>query len=470
MSKLQINKRNPDKSKKSRKGMIDMKLKSIVKLFSYSALAAMMMLGTTLTTLAYSSGTPDTPADAAITKRLKMPKNTIIPADAIFTFTFSAVGKDGGTDTTGMPAISPVVADLTSGAWIYTDPKDGGIYYAVKETPDFIVGITTPFPAPGIYTYQVTETPGSISITDGINEGATYSNARYDIELWVEEDENKPGTYYVKFVDAKTVTNYIDEYYPGDTGGSKVDPTPGGVKHNEGTTIEDDFSQVIFTNSYWKSGGGGTDYPKSSALEIVKVLTGNGVSLTDRFLFDVTVTQPSIINPATPKQTYQACVMNADGKIITTSTHYAGTIDGNGFFTVTSDEQFTVSLAGGERLVFVDLHVGSNVQVTEAANANYKAKYVRTFAGKSEFTAPDINTAWGFPRASGTNPDDGPHYILDGSGANIVTFTNIRTGATPTGIRVNELPYIVLLGLAIAGLASLGIKNLVNTFSKTRAR
>jgi len=447
---------NPDKSIQLRKGALNMsgKHNSTVKLILCIALAAMMLFSVALPVLAYSSGDPSKPADAAITKRLKMPINTGIPADAIFTFTFKAVGKDGGTDVTGMPAIPPVAADLTSGAWTYTDPVDGGVYYAVKETPDFISGITTPFPGPGIYTYRVSETANCINISDGTKEGAIYSSTQYDIELWVDEDEDNPGVYYVKFVDAKTVKGFIDEYYPGDPGGSKVDPTPGGSKQVDKTTIEDDFSQVIFTNSYWKSGGGGTEYPEQTALEIVKVITGNGANLTDRFSFDVTVIQPSVIDPATPAQTYQVCVMNTAGQLITSATHYTGTINGNGFFTVTSGVKFTVSLTNGERLAFVDLHVGSSVQVEEAATANYKAKYERTFEGTTVFTAPDKNTAWGFPRTAGTSPDAGPHYIRDGAGANIATFTNMRTGATPTGVRVDDLPYIVLIGAAIAGLAT----------------
>lgn len=443
------------------------KRNSFFKLLLCAAFAMAMVFSMALGALAYSEGTDaSNPAKASITKRLAMPVNTGTPEDALFTFTFTAVGKDGGTDAGGMPTIPSVAADLTSGAWVYTDPVNGDTVYAVNETPDFIAGIASPFPGPGIYTYRVEETADSINIADGTKEGATYSSAQYDIELWVDEDES--GNLFVKFVNAKIVTGYIDEYYEGTEGGEKVDPTPGGVNQAEEKTIEDDFSQLIFTNSYWKSSGGGTENPDQSALEIVKVITGNGAVLTDRFSFDVTVIQPSVIDPAAPAQTYQVCVLNADGQVITAPTHYTGTINSGGFFTITSGVEFTVSLTNGERLAFVDLHVGSNVEVEEAANANYKAKYVRTFAGTTEFTAPDKNTAWGFPRTAGTNPDAGPHYILDGAGANVARFTNTRLGATPTGISVDNLPYIVLIGAAIAGLIGFVIiKSRKNAKDKT---
>ena len=425
---------------------------SLVRLFSCAALAVAMMFSMAAPVIAdpganssYSEGTDAAhPARAAITKRLKMPVNTAVPDDAQFTFTFTATGKDGGAVPDGMPEISPVVADLTtSGTDTYTD---GGTIYVVKETSNFIAGITGTFPGPGIYTYQVRETASNIDITDGTNEGTTNSSAVYDLELWVDEDSE--GNLFVKYVSAKTVTGSVDEYYPGDEGGNKVDPTPGGTNEVNGTTIEDDYSQVIFTNSYWTSDGGGTENPDQTALEIVKKITGNGADLTDRFPFDVTVQQPAAVSPDDPAQTYQVCVLNANGDVITTSANYAGTIE-DGFFTVTSGEPFTVNLTNNERLAFVDLHIGSDVEVEEKANEDYKAKYVRTFAGNTEYTAADKDMAWGFPVNSS---DAGPHYISAGAGENTVTFTNMRAGATPTGISVDNLPFIALIGVAIAGL------------------
>ena len=429
------------------------KPKSIARLISCFALAAIMMFSMMLPALAFSSGTgPNDEAEAAITKRLKMPVNTTVPSDAQFTFTFEAIGVDGGTNPAGMPAIPPVTVDLTSGTWQYTDPSDGSVIYEVKETSNFIAGITEQWPDEGVYTYRVKETAGSIDITDGTKEGATYSDACYDIEIWIAKDA-ATGTLYVQFVDAKTVAGFIDEYYPGDLGGNKVDPTPGGVNLVPGTTIEDDFSQVIFTNSYWKSGGGGTTDPEQTALEVIKKITGNGAVLTTRFSFDITVIQPSVITPASPAQTYKVCVLDEGDAIITSASHYDGTIDANGYFTVSSNSLFVVSLTNKERLAFVDLHVGSKVAVEETEHADYKAKYVNTFGpnANTEFTALAENTAWGFPR-TGTNPDAGPHYIKDNAGANISTFTNIRIGATPTGISVDNLPYIVLITIALAGL------------------
>ena len=58
---------------------------------------------------------------------------------------------------------------------------------------------------------------------------------------------------------------------------------------------------------------------------------------------------------------------------------------------------------------------------------------------------------WGFPRDSG---DAGPHYTKEGVRANVVTFTNTASSSPPTGIAMDDLPYIVLVGMALVSLAS----------------
>jgi hypothetical protein len=240
------------------------------------------------------------------------------------------------------------------------------------------------------------------------------------------------------------VTGFIDEYYDGEPGGAKVDPTPGGQNSLQETTIEDDYSQVIFTNRYWMSSGGGEENPAQAALTVTKGVAGNAAEKTRDFLFTVKVTQPEAIT--TGDQTYLARIVDAGGNDVTAD-NYA-TLNGDGYIEFTSGSALAgIKLKHGQKLEFVDLHVGSAVAVEEQAAADYIPKYQRTFAGTGAFSAPNKNTNWGFPRAQG---DEGPHYTVTGANANTVTFTNTRVGATPTGIGVDDLPYIVLAGLALA--------------------
>jgi len=58
--------------------------------------------------------------------------------------------------------------------------------------------------------------------------------------------------------------------------------------------------------------------------------------------------------------------------------------------------------------------------------------------------------AWGFP----LNAEDDSLHIIPAGNDNTVTFTNSRTGATPTGISVDNLPNIILLGLGLSLLTA----------------
>ena len=450
------------------------KRKSVFSLFLSFAVSVFLCAGLALTANAaddYASGVDsDFPAQAAITKLFKMPASTPTPA-ANFQFVFSKVGMDEPLDTTRnatMPDLGPVAVSYSAG-----ETPVGGVFTVgdtktvAKESANFLagkVGAGVWQNGEGIYKYTVSENSGAptgiTNIAGTINNGTTFSSAIYDLEIWVEEDG--AGILYPKYVIAKVRPGNLDEYYDGGTPGSgKVPPTPGGVKEVAGDpTIEDDFSQMVFTNKYWDSTGGGTTDPSLRPLTITKKITGNGANLSDYFSFDVTVTKPSLL-PAATTPVYAAYIVGADDVILTDVSAnnvntYPTTLDGigNPYFSFTSGMPMTFKLTHNQKLVFVDLHTGAAVSVTEAADSDYTASYTRNFSNPSalSFKAPAVNTAWGFPRDPG---DVGPHFIATGNG-NTATFTNTRTGATPTGININDLPFVILIAvilLAIAGFA-----------------
>jgi len=434
----------------------------IAKLIACTVLAAVMVIGLAMPAFAanYSSGeSSKDPAKAAITKIFKMPIGTVTP-EANFIFTFEKVGmndplNESAEALAGMPDIKDVVIDFGAG-----EEPAGGLLVAgdakilVKQSDDFLAGMTGGVwkNGEGIYKYRVYEdrTPvggSSIAIADASKEKGTYSNAVYDVEIWVEKDAD--GILYAKYVCVKIVAGSEDEYYVTDgvAASGKVDPTPGAEELFPGAPADfsNKFSKVIFTNKYWKTDGGGTTDPGVTALEIVKKITGNGAALDAYFSFDVKVKQSGVI-PAV--QQYKAYVLDAGDKNVTSAANYP-TLEADGSILFTSGVTLKgIKLTNGQRLAFVDLHVGSAVEVTEAAAEGYIPSYQRTFAGTGEYKGI-LNTALGFPGRE----DPGPHYTVGGHGENIVTFTNTRSGATPTGISVDNLPYIVLIGLAIAALA-----------------
>jgi hypothetical protein len=448
---------------------------SLFRLVTSIALVMFLCLSMTLPALAgpgdsYSSGSGSSdPAKAAITKVFKMPINTTTPA-ATFTFTFTAIGMDGGNDPSGMPPIAeqtisflageePVYVPGSPAAGTFID-EDEGVKSVVRESVNFLADLSDvdwAIKGAGIYTYKVVETSSNITIVDPDKEGSAKSDAEYLVEIWVEEDSTT-GELYAKFIVGRIIEGFVDEYYDGEPGGVKVDPSPGGSYQKPGFDVEEGFSQLIFTNKYWKTDGGGEDDHKVTALEIIKKITGNGAVLDTYFDFDVTVTKPSVVVSATPL-TYKAYVLDATGTNVTSDANYSplGTDANGNYILFTSGTEIKgIKLTNNQRLAFVNLHVGSSVAVTEAANNDYTPKYQRTFAGESEY--PGIaGFAWGFP----INLDDpAPHYIKEGAGANIVTFTNTRTGATPTGISVNDIPYILiaLVAISLAGFLIIGLR------------
>ena len=288
-------------------------------------------------------------------------------------------------------------------------------------------------------------------------EEVRYSPAEYELEIWVEEDEN--GILYARYIVGYYVAGTPDEYYPDTPGDGKLDPTPGTVIPGDPEEIGENYSDLIFTNRYWKTDGKPGPDPDVNALEIKKLVTGNNPNLSTYYTFSVTVKTPDAVGATTPK-TYNAYVADKDGNYVDLdATGNPNTKSGTSttpaadYITFTSGIAGEVQLKHDERLVFFDLEVGSEVLVYETIATNARVKYSRTFSNPGvDFNMPiGTSDTWGFPR----NPGDvGPHYTIEGVRGNIATFTNNMSGNPPTGISVDNLPYIVLISVVIVGFVA----------------
>ena len=280
-------------------------------------------------------------------------------------------------------------------------------------------------------------------MTDPTKEGIFYSEAQYYIEVYVEYDD-KSGTYFVKYVNGLVIKQWTDEWYDDDNFDDeyKLNPDPNGKHEISGQdTIGDDFSQLVFTNRYWKTTGGGEQDPTKSAFSIKKLVTGNNADHSQLFDFYITVTTPEAA-AGKVSGIYKAFIMDASGPIGNAIIFNSGVTNIN-----------PVQLKHDQWLAFVDLEVGAKVEVEEKGHADYRPAYERTFAGTTQYIAPSRGEDWGFPRTS-NDPDAGPHFTEEGTGENfnLVTYTNTFRPTAPTGIIVDELPYIILIGAAAAGL------------------
>jgi len=472
---LIMEKQHPTKTKQNKKGVFNnmtKKRNSIARLLLCAILTATMLLSMALPVMAeggddagglstpkpYSEGTDaEHPAKAVFTKIFKMPINTTTPA-ATFTFTITKVSVNDKSDPVSdlplMPNLGPVTVSFEAGQ--SQTFIDNGTKYLVDQTGNILAGLVESDWAAGAgkYKYTVKEETGGITLTTDTTdvEGTYYSGAAYDIEIWVEEDANGVlfPMYIVGYFNLTAGTQ--DEYYLGTPGDKKLDPTPGTTEPGEPGDIGKNYSDIIFTNRYWKTDGPTPPDldPNKNALEIKKVVTGNNPTLDTLYDFTVTVTTPDAAvefnTDGTPKtKTYNAYIVkDGDTTLPTTPIIFI------------SGTAKTVSLKHGEKLVFFDLEVGAEVKVFEKVEDSFRVKYNNTFGPNDpvnkEFTMPvgaDRPDNWGFPR----NPEDkGPHYTKEIAGANISTFTNNVTGVPPTGITIDNLPYVIIIGLAVAGL------------------
>lgn len=179
-------------------------------------------------------------------------------------------------------------------------------------------------------------------------------------------------------------------------------------------------SEMKFTNTY----------RKKASLEITKVTTGDLADKTKDFDFTITIT------PSNTEKNPES---------------YTGMI-GKEPVTVKANEATTFQLHGGETLKFDSLPAGTRYVVTETAapdgytpSVTVKENGIDTVKETASSDADGISSA----DAQATN--------LVGEGENSVTFTNTYKNVPLTGIFMNNLPFVIVIGIAVLALGALAI-------------
>lgn len=392
-------------------------------------LAVVMCMGTAASAFAAGDpilGTETAPARAAITKKLTMPIGTPTPG-ATFTFHVlpeSVDDRAGAEDLATMPVLGDVTIAFSAGDNAVDNLNTKTI---VKQTGDLFSSAA--FPHAGKYVYKVTEDQAVSGYLPAANEAYIFSPAEYKLTAYVKNGTN--GLYVAAVASQIAV---LDSSNGTSEVGDKVDPTPNGNPE-----IVGDYSKMIFTNIYSKTAGGvePTD-PTDKALTISKTVTGDYADLTKYFAFDVAARKPEVIPGVV---TYRAYVLDGSDNIVTSTENYATLqSDGNGksYISFPAGTSMTVNLKHGQRLVFTDLHIGAGYDVTEAAVQNYTASLEYVVNG-------------GTPTSTGNAVDNlqlGINNILIGANQNSAAFTNAYRTITPTGVVINNLPFVMILILA----------------------
>lgn len=181
--------------------------------------------------------------------------------------------------------------------------------------------------------------------------------------------------------------------------------------------------KILFTNTYAKN---------DATLTIEKNTTGKYADKTQEFNFEITFTK----SPMSDQTTFT-------GKIGSESVECtAGTA-----------KPFT--LADGEQLVFSNLPVGTTYVVKELAASDGYTPSVTVVENRT--TTVNNRTAALEGDALDTLKEGGKKNLV-GEYENTVTFTNTHQGGVvPTGILMNNLPFILLVAVAIVAFVSLAV-------------
>ena len=360
----------------------------------------------------------ETSAKVSINKVLNIAEGITTP-EATFTFTFT---PKTGTSSNGAPYET---IDYTNGqitdknvSYSGTDVLATGQTSIKKDTGDIFREVN--YTHAGEYVYTVAEKQNVgwkvIQKNGSPIDFMTYDNRNYEMHVIVK-NKTTGGT-YISSVYFKQVTPSVN---------GKVKPS------ESGTTYKYD----LFTNIYRKNAGKITDPnepnpnkpnvskvdPNAKSLVIKKVVSGATADKSKDFTFKLTFTKAST-------ETSQSIT----GKIGETSK------------TFVYGQETTITLRHDQSLVFDTIPAGTRYKLVETGSQGYTASAAYKENGASKNQAGTVST--NFTQDS----------ILVGEKPNDNTITNSLPDVTPTGLLIDNLPFILMIGLGLAGFVVLSKK------------
>ena len=368
--------------------------------------------------VATAKATGETSAKVSINKVLNIAEGITTP-EATFTFTFT---PKTGTSSNGAPyeTIDSSNGQITDKNVSYsgTDVLATGQTNIKKETGDIFREVN--YTHAGEYVYTVAEKQNVgwnvIQKNGSPIDFMTYDNRNYEMHVIVK-NKTTGGT-YISSVYFKQVSPSVN---------GKVKPS------ESGTTYKYD----LFTNIYRKNAGKITDPnepnpnkpnvskvdPNAKSLVIKKVVSGATADKSKDLTFKLTFTKAST-------ETSQSIT----GKIGETSK------------TFVYGQETTITLRHDQSLVFDTIPAGTRYKLVETGSQGYTASAAYKENGASKNQAGTVST--NFTQDS----------ILIGEKPNDNTITNSLPDVTPTGLLIDNLPFILMIGLGLAGFVVLSKK------------
>lgn len=360
----------------------------------------------------------ETSAKVSINKVLNIAEGITTP-EATFTFTFT---PKTGTSSNGAPyeTISDSNGKIAAKNVVYSksdllQPNQTSIK---KDTGNIFESVTYTHAGEYVYTVAETQNVGWAQILKNSVpiDSMTYDNRSYEMHVIVKNKQSS-GVYissvYFKLVSTSST--------------AKVKPSEKGEL----------YKYDLFVNTYRKNAGKITNpneptpnkpkpenfNPGAKSLVIKKLVEGDSADKTKDFTFKLTFTKASTDDQGT----------------------FVGQV-GSTSYTFENGKEKTITLHHDQSLVFDNLPAGTRYKLVESGSQGYKATASYNENGV-------IRNQTGTASADFTQTS-----ILVGEKPNDNTITNSLPDVTPTGLLIDNLPFILMIGLGLAGFVVLSKK------------
>ena len=360
----------------------------------------------------------ETSAKVSINKVLNIAEGITTP-EATFTFTFT---PKTGTSSNGAPyeTISDSNGKIAAKNVVYSksdllQPNQTSIK---KDTGNIFESVTYTHAGEYVYTVAETQNVGWAQILKNSVpiDSMTYDNRSYEMHVIVKNKQSS-GVYissvYFKLVSTSST--------------AKVKPSEKGEL----------YKYDLFVNTYRKNAGKITNpneptpnkpkpenfNPGAKSLVIKKLVEGDSADKTKDFTFKLTFTKASTDDQGT----------------------FVGQV-GSTSYTFENGKEKTITLHHDQSLVFDNLPAGTRYKLVESGSQGYKATASYNENGV-------IRNQTGTASADFTQTS-----ILVGEKTNDNTITNSLPNVTPTGLLIDNLPFILMIGLGLAGFVVLSKK------------
>ena len=368
--------------------------------------------------VATAKATGETSAKVSINKVLNIAEGITTP-EATFTFTFT---PKTGTSSNGAPyeTISDSNGKIAVKNVVYSksdllQPNQTSIK---KDTGNIFESVTYTHAGEYVYTVAETQNVGWAQILKNSVpiDSMTYDNRSYEMHVIVKNKQSS-GVYissvYFKLVSTSST--------------AKVKPSEKGEL----------YKYDLFVNTYRKNAGKITNpneptpnkpkpenfNPGAKSLVIKKLVEGDSADKTKDFTFKLTFTKASTDDQGT----------------------FVGQV-GSTSYTFENGKEKTITLHHDQSLVFDTIPAGTRYKLVETGSQGYTASAAYKENGASKNQAGTVST--NFTQDS----------ILIGEKPNDNTITNSLPDVTPTGLLIDNLPFILMIGLGLAGFVVLSKK------------